>query len=399
MKRLLSSVSLLALFAGSPAHAAMPVETRAGGNTAFAFELYQQLRAAEGNLFLSPYSISTALAMTWAGARGETERQMAAVLHFGAGQEATHRGFEAVQSSLRGAQGDGVTLEVANALWPQRGAPLLPAFQETVRAHYGVSITPLDYVSASETARQTINKWVEDQTHDKIRDIIAPGVLNALTRLVLVNAIYFKGSWLKPFTTFATHDAKFHAAPGRDVPVRMMSQKETFPYAELDGLQLVELPYAGEGLAMLLALPAAVDGLAALEQGLSPDLLQAWRARLAPRQVVVQLPRFKLTAQFRLDQPLTALGMGDAFREGVADFSGMDGRPNWLYIGAVLHKAFVEVNEEGTEAAAATAVIMPARALPRPDPVFRADHPFVFLILDRASGSVLFMGRLADPGA
>jgi len=382
-----------------PASATAPADAVVEGNTAFAFDLYGRLRAGGGNLFLSPFSISTALAMAYAGARGETGRQMAAVLHFPPGQRATHQGFKALQSVLDQSQSAGATLSVANSLWPQQGEPLLAPFVEAVRDHYGVSVTPLDYKNAAGAARDTINGWVEKETHEKIRDIVAPGVLNALTRLVLVNAIYFKGNWLFPFNTLASYDAPFHLAPGRDATVRMMSQKHEFPYADLGDAQLVEMPYDGDRLAMLLIVPNALDGLPSLEEGLSADRLHAWRARLASREIVVQLPRFTMTTEFRLDQPLAALGMTDAFSESEADFSGMDGRRHWLYIGAVLHKAFVEVNEKGTEAAAATAVIMQARAMPRPLPVVRADHPFLFLIVDRTTGAVLFIGRVADPTA
>jgi len=383
-----------------PGHAS-PVSTSGivASNTEFAFDLYRELRAGEGNLFLSPYSISAALAMAWAGARGETERQMGQALHFDAGQDATHEAFQALRASLAAARSEGATLDVANALWPQQGEALLPEYVDLVRERYGVSITPLDYAAAAEAARATINAWVEQQTAGKIRDVIAPGVLDALTRLVLINAIYFKGNWMHPFSAFATHDAQFHVVAGRDVSVRMMSQKREFAYAELDDAQAVELPYADGELSMLVVLPKAVDGLAALEADLSAERLREWRDRLASEEIVVQLPRFEMTAQFRLDRQLSALGMADAFNRSAANFAGIDGRTDRLYLGAVLHKAFVEVNEEGTEAAAATAIVMPARALPEPPPVFRADHPFLFFILDRESGSVLFIGRLTDPTA
>lgn len=368
-------------------------------NAAFAMDLYAQLRTQDGNLFFSPHSLSSALAMAYAGARGNTAAEMEKALRFSGGPEGTHAAFEALQKRLDAAQARGeVQLAVANSLWPQQGYPFLPDFLELVKARYDAGITPLDYAGDTEGARRTINGWVEEKTRGKIRDLIAPGNLDPLTRLALVNAICFKGSWASRFDAARTAEADFHVAADSTAKVPMMEQIRKFPLAETDDGQVLKLLYAGGNLSMLVALPREEEGLAAMEARLTPEALAAWRADLREREVRVILPKFKMTwGAATLNGVLKALGMADAFDEGRADFSGMDGRMGWLYIGLVLHKAFVEVNEEGTEAAAATAVAMKAKGMPRPPLEFRADHPFLFLIQEEETGAILFMGRVADP--
>jgi serpin B len=378
---------------------AAAVRATVHGNTAFALDLYGQLRAQEGNLFFSPYSISTALAMTYAGARGDTEAQMAHALRFDLDQEKLHPAFAALDAILKEVQAAGdVQLSVANALWPHVDYPFLPSFLELVEANYGVSLTALDYVADPEGARLQINAWAEAQTQDKIKNLIPPNIINQLTRLVLTNAIYFKGNWAKQFDKAQTQDAPFTVQPGQQVVVPMMAQKLECGYGEAEGVQILELPYVGRSLSMLVLLPSEVAGLASLEARLTPQVLQGWTQRLWETEVQVFLPRFKVEAAFRLDDALKALGMVDAFDDLRANFAGLDGKA-WLVISAVLHKAFVEVNEEGTEAAAATAVVMALRAVARPEPIFRADHPFLFLIRENSTGSVLFLGRVVDPRA
>lgn len=369
------------------------------GNTAFALDLYDQLKAQDGNLFFSPYSISSALAMTTAGARGETAAQMEKVLHFAPGGGEAHAAFETLQERLETVQARGVVqLAVANSLWPQKDYPFLPEFLELVKARYDAGITPLDFAGETEGARTTINRWVEEKTREKIRDLIAQGNLDPLTRLVLVNAIYFKGSWASRFDAARTEEADFQVAADSTVKVPMMAQTRKYSYAEMDDRQVLKLPYEGGDLSMLVVLPREKAGLAALEAGLSLERLAEWTSQLAEREVRVLLPKFKLTwGAVELNRNLMALGMADAFDDQRADFSGMDGRMGWLYIGLVLHKAFVEVNEEGTEAAAATAVAMRVKSMPRPPVEFRADHPFLFLIQEEETGTILFMGRVEDP--
>ena len=367
-------------------------------NSAFAIDLYEKLRASDGNIFFSPYSISTALAMTYAGARGNTEEEMAKTLRFSLDQESLHPAFANIESRLNKLQKAGnVKLSVANSLWPQQGYRLLDEYLSLVKKHYGVSITPVDYKHAREAARKMINKWVEDKTQDKIKDLIQPGVLDALTRLVLVNAIYFKGNWESQFKISRTKDAPFYVTPNKSVQAPIMSQKQKFRYAEIETLQVLELPYVGDELSMIVLLPRKADGLKQLESNLSVESLKRWKRRIGKREVLVFLPKFKMTSMFRLDKTLVSMGMVDAFNDSKANFAGMDGRPDWLYIGAVLHKAFVDVNEEGTEAAATTAVVMKLSGMPAPPPTFRADHPFVFLIHENRTGNILFMGRVTDP--
>lgn len=366
------------------------------GNTAFAVDLYQQLRDAPGNLFFSPTSISTALAMTYAGARGETAVQMAHTLHFTLPEEQLHPAFAALQTHLKAIQAQGaVALHVANALWPQLGYAFLAAFLDLCERHYGVTITPVDY-GDPEAARGQINAWVEEKTQDKIKELLKPIHVRPDATLILVNAIYFKGDWASQFDAARTQTAPFWITPEKSTPTPLMAQTLTCGYAEFDALQALELAYLGDDLSMLIVRPQAKDGLAALEQQLTPANLARWRSALRRREVEVWLPRFKLEGAFELNQELIALGMVDAF--GAADFSGMTGQRD-LFISVVVHKAFVDVNEKGTEAAAATAVVKTRSSLPPPPPTFRADHPFLFLIQERRTGSVLFLGRLVEPPA
>jgi serpin B len=363
------------------------------GSTHFALDLYHLLRLDGGNLFFSPYSLTTALAMTYAGARGVTASQMASALHFPSDQPALHAAYARLQAGLAEADRSGqIQLKVANSLWPQRGYPFLHGFLALIKHYYGVAVTPVDY-RQTEAARRVINSWVEERTANKINELIPPGLLDALTRLVLVNAIYFIGDWDTQFEPRLTHPAAFRLPGGEQVPVQLMYQKENFGYRSVDGLQVVELPYTGKALSMLVLLPDKVDGLDRLEDSLTPENLERWTRDLDEQKVEVFLPRFELTQPFRLDSLLQSLGMRDAFTSR-ADFSGMDGRRE-LYIGAVLHKAYVRVNEEGSQAAAATAVAVRwLCAKPVPAPIFRADHPFLFLIRENATGSLLFLGRL-----
>jgi len=380
------------------ANGGSPTEALMNGNTAFALDLYGELREEEGNLFFSPYSISTALAMTYAGARGNTEKQMAQVLHFTLPQDQLHPAFASMEAALKAIQEKGeIELRVANALWPQKDYVFLKEFLELTKKYYGSAITPLDYKTAHEAARRTINAWVEEKTNDKIKDLIQEGVLDALTRLVLTNAIYFKGNWATQFDKNRTEDAPFHLLSGKSVETPLMHQKQTCGYAEFEGLQVLELPYVGDALSMVVLLPKEVDGLAELEHRLTVENLEKWTNQLRKQEVSIFLPKFSMTSQFQLGKTLASMGMPDAFNMS-ADFSGMDGTKN-LFISAVIHKAFVAVDEEGTEAAAATGVVISLKAAPRPAPVFRADHPFVFIIRDNVSGSILFFGRVVDPTA
>lgn len=368
------------------------------GNTQFALSLYAQLRVNPGNLFFSPYSISTALAMTYAGAREETKAQMSQVLHF-TEQAGIHRAFAQLQARMEEIdQSSAVTLRIANRLWPHQSYPFLQPFLDICRTQYGAAFVPVDY-NEPETARQTINNWVAQETNDKIRELLPPGLLDELTRLVLTNAVYFKGNWASQFDKGQTVAAPFWIGPEESVDVPLMQQQTTVPYSETAALQIVELPFAGDDLALILLLPKARDGLRRIEESLSAADLDRWLGQLRPREVDLCLPRFRVNSSFRLDSALRTLGMAAAFDDAKADFSGMDGRSQWLYIGAVLHQAFMEANEEGAEAAAATAVVMKTRSMPQPPLVVRADHPFLFLLREKQTGSLLFMGRVVNPVA
>jgi serpin B len=368
------------------------------GNTEFAFDLYARLREQEGNLFLSPYSISSALGMTYLGARGDTAAQMAKTLHF-MDQNGLPAAFEALRRELHGADKDRkYQLHVANALWGQKGHPFLRHFLHQTNQYFGAGLREVDFVHAAEEARREINAWVEKQTQDKIKDLLKPGVLTSNDRLVLTNAIYFKAAWQQPFSKAATKKEDFLLAGGGKAGVDMMHQTEEYRYLDGGSFQAVDLPYEGNDLSMVVFLPKKADGLAELEKSLTGAKLAEWLPKMKHAHVALALPKFKTTAEFELSKVLAAMGMPDAFAAGKADFSGMDGTRE-LFISRVVHKAFVDVDEKGTEAAAATAVIMKRESAPVSPVSFRADHPFVFLIRDNRTGSVLFLGRLADPRA
>lgn len=379
--------------------AAEDIEKVVSGNSKFTLELYSKLVEGDGNnnLFFSPYSISTALAMTYAGARVETEKQMAEVLRFGLPQERLHPAFGSLEKALNEQGKKGVfELTVANALWGQKGFRFLDSFIDLVNKNYDAGLNEVDFIKNTEGARQTINRWVEKKTKEKIKDIIKPGVLDAMTRLVLTNAIYFKGKWQYEFDKKDTKDTTFHITATKETKAPMMYIKKEFKYAERVDLQILELGYKGDALSMVVLLPEKVDGISQLEKELTIENLERWLGELRKREVIVYLPRFTFTSEFSLAKLLSAMGMKDAFSLPPADFSRMTGNKD-LFISAILHKAFVEVNEEGTEAAAATAVVMTTTAMPKQPPTFKADRPFIFMIRDNKSGSILFMGKVCNP--
>ena len=369
------------------------LELLAERNAAFGFDLYQVLRAKEGNLFLSPYNISTALAMTYAGARGQTEREMAEVLHFPPEQSALHHNYSGLQSHMNGIQERGrVRLHVANSLWYQKDQHFLETYFNLVRTHYGGGLNPVDFARNTEAARGAINSWVEDKTERKITNLIRPGLLGRSTALVLCNAIYFKGNWARRFDPEFTREADFHVTRDRVVKVPMMSGSAEFKWKVYEGFRAIELPYEGSGLSMVILLPDSMDGLTDLERSLTGESVRSWIQELIgvqPSEIAVHLPRFSTSAEFELAEVLTAMGMPGAFTG--ADFSGMTGNRD-LSISEVVHKAYVDVNEEGTEAAAATGVVMK-----RGGAVFLVDRPFLFLIRENDTGSILFIGRIIDP--
>jgi len=368
------------------------------GNNIFAVALYGQLRHQSGNLFFSPESISTALAMAYAGARGSTASEMGKTLHFTLPPDKLHPAMGALLRDLN-ANHDGYRLSVANALWAQQGYTFLDDFLNLLKSDYDAGLNQVDFKGATEAARLTINQWVEQKTQDRIKDLLQPGALRPDTRLVLTNAIYFKGDWETQFDKAQTRNEDFHLSPAQTATVPLMHRDGRFSYFDGGTFQVLEIPYKSKELSMIVFLPKDAGGLAALEQSLNGSDLQQWLSKLVSvPKVIVTMPKFKMTRQFELGATLSAMGMPQAFH-GNADFSGMTGHRDFA-ISEVIHKAYVDVNEEGTEAAAATAVTMRALAMRAPEgppPVFRADHPFVFMIRDNRSSSILFMGRLADP--
>jgi serpin B len=403
------------------------------GNTEFALEIYSKLKKEKGNIFFSPYSISSAMGMVYAGARGETEKQMAKTLRFSLNQQDIHPAFAHIFASMNAevnkiqksednqifpiklykklfaSKSGDIGLFLANSLWVQQEYKLLGEYLALTEKYYGASVTPVDYIHATEKASELINQWVSDKTGNKINDILQPGTLDSLTRLVLVNAICFKGKWDKPFEKRWTRDEPFYLSASKSVKVPMMRLDASFECVDTDdGLQILRIPYQGYGFSIIVLLPKKIDGLGEIESRLSAENLDEWIQLLDVYHgsVSVYLPRFRMTSSFGLNTVLQQMGMSDAFSMKKADFSGMNGKnctgvnPDCLYISAVIHKAYVDVDEEGTEAAAATTGKMAktsAPNLPKVPTIFRADHPFLFLIQEHQSGSILFMGRVTDP--
>ena len=368
------------------------------GSNAFAIDLYGQLRRQPGNLFFSPASISTAFGMAYAGADGQCAAQMAETLHFALPPERLHPVMGALLKSLN-AEHTGYQLRVADALWAEQDQGFLDSYLKLTQADYAAGFHKVDFKHAPEAVRATINQWVAEQTADKIKDLLAPGVLTPSTRLVLTNAIYFKGDWQTPFDKAQTHDEEFHLSAAQSVQAPLMHMEGRLNYFNGGNFQTLEIPYKSGELSMVVVLPNDAAGLPALEQSLTAAGVEQWLSQLRGGQkVIVTLPRFKMTNRFSLNGALTALGMRAAFDRTLADFSPMTGKRD-LWISDAIHKAYIDVNEQGTEAAAATGIVMRGMAMSREQPpiVFRADHPFLFLIRDNRSGTVLFLGRLADP--
>jgi len=373
------------------------------GNSAFAFELYQALKGEEGNLFYSPYSISLALAMTYAGARGETAQQMADTLQFMLEQERLHPAFNWLDAELAsrgegaaGKDGEGFRLNIVNAIWGQKDYEFLPTFLDVLAENYGAGLRILDFITETEKSRLTINDWISDQTEGRIEDLIPQGAIDALTRLVLTNAIYFNAAWEYPFNGNMTADGPFYLLDGRQITVPMMKQTESFGYTEGEGYQAVELQYDGGELSMVILLPAS-GNFEAFEEGLQAQQVDAIINDLKNTEVTLTMPQFEFDSEFSLKDTLAGMGMPIAFSDD-ADFSGMTGNRE-LSISDVVHKAFVAVDEAGTEAAAATAVIMKLTAVPEPPVEVTIDRPFIFLIRDIETGAILFVGRVMNPSA
>lgn len=368
---------------------------------AFTFDLHRQFVGKPGNVFFSPLSIEAALGMTAAGAKGATLTQMRKALGLPADAAAAHAGFKALFASVNDekapADKRGFELAVANAIWGSATYPWRKEFLGVVSDSYGGGLFHTDF-AASEAARAKINSWVEGQTKERIKDLLPKGVLTPLTRMVLTNAIYFKGKWEQEFDKKQTKAGPFQLANGTKGEAQLMHKTLACAYAETDDVLAVELPYKGKDVAMLAILPRKTDGMPALEKAITGAALDGVvKALRMEERVQLTLPRFKMETSYDLAPPLKALGMTDAFDQAKADLTGMHTSSEVLYITAALHKAFCEVNEEGTEAAAATAVVVGTKSVPLRPKAFKADRPFLFVIRHNPTGTVLFAGKVEKP--
>lgn len=388
-------------FAAQTAEAAAPAaqgdEAAVAAVNSLAVDLYRKFAEDGKNLCFSPYSISTAFAMTYAGARGETADEMQRTFCYGTG---IHNANRILAGNLLNAPEEAGELLIANSIWPARGLRLRKQFESVVRKDYFSEVLPQDYRRQAERSRSTINDWVAEKTRERITDILQQGSVRADTKMVLVNAIYFKAPWMSPFSENKTADADFYISPDEETRVRMMEATDSFQYADFGDAQVLKLPYRQGVFSMMLILPRDKDGLGKVEESLRADRIARCQTELGHRKVNVFLPKFKTEQTFELVSALADLGMRSAFHPGSADFSGITGRRD-LYINTAVHKAFVEVDEAGTEAAAATAIGMRMSLAPMDRPedivIFRADHPFIYMIQDDLSGAILFMGKVVNP--
>jgi serpin B len=365
-------------------------------NNKFAFDLYSEVdKSEDGNIFYSPYSISAALAMTYEGAKGQTAEEMKAVFHFP--ESSTLRpNFAAIYNDINTGNG-AYELRTGNALWVQQDYPFFKDYMERVEKYYGGKASNVDFVKETEKSRQTINTFIEEQTNNRIKELIPRGVLDAMTRLVLTNAIYFKGTWEWEFDKSDTHEQDFKVTPTNIVRAQMMymkPEKTLFNYTDTGDLQILELPYKGNKISMLILLPN--ESLGGIESSLTAEKLSEYKAQMKETKLdAIYMPKFEFDTKYFMKDTLIALGMPTAFNEDLADFSGMTAEEK-LFISSVIHQAYVRVDEEGTEAAAATAVIIGTTAM-MPRKVFTADHPFIFIIQEEDTGNILFIGRVTDP--
>lgn len=372
------------------------------GNVEFAFDIYQALKSEDGNLFYSPHSISLALAMAYAGARGETERQMADTLNFNLSQDKLHPTLNYLDielakrgESAQGKDDKGFRLNIVNALWGQTDYEFQSEFLDTLAVNYGAGLRVLDYINETEKSRVTINNWVEKETEGRIKDLIPQGAIDELTRLVLTNAIYFNAAWLHTFNDYATADGAFYLIDGTQISVPMMKQTEYFGYTTGNGYKSIELPYDGSEMSMVIMLPDT-GNFEGFENNLNAQQMQDIIENQQHSRVNLTMPKFEFESEFGLNDILSDMGMPIAFTED-ADFTGISTHEK-LLITDVIHKAFVAVDEDGTEAAAATAVIVGTTSAPIDEPIdFTIDRPFIFLIRDIETGAILFLGRVMNP--
>jgi serpin B len=391
------SIAILVAFLGgifSQASAQQELNQTVKGNNRFAFDLFEKIQQKGENVFFSPYSISSALAMTYTGAEGTTQQEMQKVFGFANDKQSQAEAFHMLNKHLDTLNDKTIELNVANSLWYQDNYDFLDEFLNINKKYYQAGIKKVDFRSNHPEARKQINQWVEGETNEKIRDLIKEGTLSPSVRMVLANAIYFKGRWAYPFEKSQSRPKMFYMNENNRKRVLFMHRSVSVKYYEDELAQVIELPYAGKGLSMMIMLPQEVSGIHKLEAKLGTGLYNEYLKSMFSKKVELWLPRFRVETQYNLNQSLKHLGMNSAF-SGNADFSGMTGNKE-LFISDVAHKAFVEVSEEGTEAAAATGAVMSKTSLVK-KVEFRADHPFIYMIKDNRTGTILFMGRLYEP--
>lgn len=371
----------------------------ARGNNQFALDIFAQIRGSpQENVFFSSWSIYSALGIVREGARGMTAQEMQQVMHLPENDSMRKKSFAGAYDEFN-ARDAGYILSTANALWVEKNFPLLGNFTSDIEKYYHGAALGVDFEGEIEDTRNTINSWVEERTGGKIKDLISPGDISPQTRIIITNAVYFNGSWVRSFDRNATRKSNFMTGDGRIVETPMMEsigRDSRFNYTETADLQALELPYQGNRISMIILLPRDND-ISTLEKGLSLDRLTELKSALKENEVDVYIPKFAFTTKYQMSNNLRKMGMASAFTPD-ADFSGIDGKKD-LFISEVIHQAFVDVNEKGTEAAGSTGIAMPMGAMNAPrTPVFNADHPFLFLIQDTKTGTIMFMGRVSDPG-
>ncbi len=370
-------------------------------NNQFAVDLYRRLQKQDGNLFFASYNISSAFAMIYAGAQGKTAEQMAETFHFPLIDERLHSAFAKLTQELKGTKKDvSYQLSFAHALFGQKGNGFLQSFLDLTQRFYGTGLKEVDFINELEKTRLEINLWVEKETKNKIKDLISPHALDSLERLLLVSAVYFKGNWANPFEKEQTKEMPFFVTEKKKINIPMMHQTATFKYGETNDIQVLELPYNGDALSMIIFLPKKRDGIAFLEESFVHKELNHWISKLSWQEIEIILPKFKISSEFQLEKILLEMGIHDAFDPQKADFTGMYGRKKEaepLLFSKIFHRALIEVHEEGAEAVAITAFETAEAGIASPPTIFRADHPFLFLIRDCRTGSFLFIGRVIDP--
>jgi len=371
-------------------------KTLVTSNNKFGLNLYKKFNDEQGNLFFSPHSITSALLMTYEGANGKTAEEMRSVMHLPQSKNSIRTDFKDILDEINN-KAASYKLETANALWIQKKYPFVEDYFNTIRKYYGGRVTNLDFSKKAEESRITINEWIEGKTEDKIKNLIPKGMLNAMTVSVLTNAIYFKANWLVEFRTELTRDEKFTWSSGKGGITPMMHNTGYYGYTETKDIQILEMDYKGNEISMMVILPKTND-IQKLEARLNLKNLNCWRDSLRTKRVKVSLPKFKFETKYFMSEDLQEMGMKTAFEYPQADFTGISPTGE-LFISEVVHQTFVEVAEYGTEAAAATAVVMEAgAAMPTEEPkIFKADHPFIFIIQQKNTGNILFMGKLYDP--